>query len=270
MEMMNENLRNLAEYLVEEGKEHASALADKDMERQKLAQTTREINGVMYRWDLNARRWEPMDSVIPADEPHPQAIEFFTLQGLVDYINENTEGLIPTNDERLILMVCDVENVCLFSKPSQFEKERHIIARAKSHAPAIPFEQYMDAEYFSTMLLSRFIETDARNTLFSVVKSMTKKQSCNTTDDGVSQVITVEQGVSMASNVTFKNPVPLKPMRTFSEVDQPESNFTLRVNEDAEAALFESDGGAWKVQAVENIKNYLREKITNPNVVVIA
>lgn len=269
METMNENLKNLAEYLVEEGKDHERDATERLKVKNELAQKTQEIDGVTYCWNVEKMRWESMSHVLPNDEPVPKMLPFFTLQGLVDYINENTEGLIP-NDKKLILKVEDPALVQLVSQPSTYYKERHVIALASAHAPEMRFERYMDAETFTTMLLSRFIETDARNTLFSVVKSMTKKQSCNTTDDGVSQVITVEQGVSMAANVTFKNPVPLKPMRTFSEVDQPESNFTLRVNEDAEAALFEADGGAWKIEAVDNIAKFLRATITNPNVVVIA
>lgn len=128
----------------------------------------------------------------------------------------------------------------------------------------------MDTETFNTMLLSMFIETQARADLFKVIKSMTKEQNLNTTDDGVSQVITVKQGVSLASNVQFQNPVPLKPMRTFAEIEQPESNFTLRVNEDAQAALFEADGGAWKNEAVKKIKDYLNRNLYGHNVVIIA
>lgn len=53
-------------------------------------------------------------------------------------------------------------------------------------------------------------------------------------------------------------------------VDQPESNFTLRVNGEACVALFEADGGAWKNEAVENIKQYLVAGTYASNVVVIA
>lgn len=265
----NENLKNLAEYLIEEGKSHAEDYADRVRELHELAQMTEEFDGVTHRWDVDRKQWIAMPKIVKCDDDVPDTLEFFTLQGLVDYINENTEGQIP-DDKTLILQVASPTVVRLLSQPSEHEKKRHVIAGTKANLPGTRFGVYMDAETFTTMLLSRFIETDARNTLFSVVKSMTKQQSCNTTDDGVSQVITVERGVSMATNVTFKNPVPLKPMRTFSEVEQPESNFTLRVNEDAEAALFEADGGAWQIEAVDNIAKYLRATITNPNVVVIA
>lgn len=237
---------------------------------QDMSRAIKEIGGVPHRWDVDLSKWVPMDIPVPKDEVVPQALEFFTLGGIVDYINENSEGLIPTDGSRFILQVEDQSNVILLSQPSANKKARHIIAKTQAHVPAIDFGRYMDTDAFNTMLLSKFIETEARKTLFTVVKSMTKQQSAQTTDDGVGQVITVKEGVSMASNVTFQNPVPLRPRRTFTEVEQPESNFTLRVDEEARAALFESDGGAWKNEAVRNIKEYLQRNIENPAVIVIA
>lgn len=232
-----------------------------------------EIDGKKYVWNRNNYCWVPVKPVdfIPDDVPFPAAYTFFTLDGLIDYIVENVEGLIPSEPEkRLILQVVDHTTVKLISHPSEHHKERHVIAKCDAHVPDISFGRYMDTEQFNTQLLSKFIDTEARAALFRVIKSMTKEQGCNTTDDGVSQVITVKQGVSMAANVTFQNPVPLKPMRTFAEIDQPESNFTLRVNEDAECALFEADGGAWKNEAVTRIRDYLRSKLSGQNVAVIA
>lgn len=55
----------------------------------------------------------------------------------------------------------------------------------------------------------------------------------------------------------------LKPYRTFREMDQPESPFVLRVwkdNEGVRLAVFEADGGAWKIKARENAAARLREK----------
>ncbi len=232
------------------------------------AQAVKEINGLTYQW--SGGKWVQIVPDIPADDPTPKAMQFFTLQGVVDYINLNTEHLIPEDGEKLILQVENETTVVLVSQPSKHRKTRYVIARADAHVPGIAFERYMNTDMFCTMLLSKFIDTEARRQLFAVVKSMVKEQTANTTDDGVGQQITVKAGVSLATNVTFQNPVPLQPRRTFTEVVQPESNFTLRVNEDAEAALFESDGGQWKNVAVENIKNFLKDHITNPAVVVIA
>lgn len=252
----------VAQYLVGVGRELMQ-------EKQKAECATMDVEGVKMFWNASARRWEPILMPVLPDEPFPAPLEFFTLDGFIAYVNENTEGMIE-DEKRYIAQVIDEKTVALLSHPSENNKKRHFIAICKAHVPDIVFERYLDTERFNTMLLSTFIDTDARKTLFTVVKSMTKEQNCNTTDDGVSQVITVKQGISTAANVQFQNPVPLKPMRTFTEIDQPESNFTLRVNENAECALFESDGGAWKNEAVSRIAYYVRQKLFASNVVVMA
>lgn len=260
----------LAELLMNKGAEAKALEKDLEIEKIVMAQDIRDFDGVPFRYDFDRRQWVVMDIPTPKDDPVPDGIQFYTLKGLVDYINENTEGLIPDDGTRLILQVVNESSVALLSQPSKNKKVRNVIAYANAHVPRIEFERYMDIESFNTMLLSKFLDTKSRQTLFSVVSSLTKEQNLNAADDGVSQVVTVKQGVSMASNVKFKNPVPLTPMRTFTEIEQPESNFTMRVNEDAKCALFESDGGAWKNVAVENIKNYLQLNIENSAVVVMA
>ena len=235
-------------------------------------QAVREIDGVTYVWENEDKCWTPVVPPVPQDELHPDELRFYTLDGLIDYIKENTEGLIPSagSEDRLILQVVDWKNVALLSQPSKNRKVRYTIARVLAQVPKIDFDYHMDNETFCTMLLSKFIDTPARADLFKVVKSLTNEQSLNTADDGVSQVVTVKQGVSLAANVKFENPVPLKPMRTFTEIDQPESNFTLRVDEKARPALFEADGGAWKNEAVALIKEYLKNNLYGCNVVVLA
>lgn len=259
----------LAQYLVTHGEESERKKMDIEA-RQKIL----NLDGQNYRWNTTSNLWEPIKPVsfIPDDPIIPAPYTLFTLDGLIDYIRENVEGLIPEGEgaNRLILQVTDHHNVRLMSHPSQHHKKRSVIAECTAHVPDIKFDVFMDTEMFNTQLLSKFIDTPARAELFKVVQAMTKEQSCNTTDDGISQVITVKQGVSMAANVTFKNPVPLMPMRTFSEIEQPESNFTLRVNDDARCALYEADGGAWKNEAVARIKGYLKDSLIGHNVVVIA
>ena len=89
-----------------------------------------------------------------------------------------------------------------------------------------------------------------------------------TADDGVSQKVTINKGVVTAEDVTIKNPVYLVPLRTFYEVEQPASPFVLRFNEGADVALFEGDGGAWKLKAVKNIKDWLDNQLKDCNVEV--
>ena len=58
------------------------------------------------------------------------------------------------------------------------------------------------------------------------------------------------------------NPVRLRPYRTFLEVEQPASEFVFRMKQDKydgiTCAIFEADGGAWKVAAMKAIKDYMQ------------
>lgn len=256
--------KELTEELIETGKRIAKAEASKVI----------EINGNTYLQIGNELR---IVRPVVDDDPFPATLTVFTLDGMVEYIRSNAEQLIP-EEEKLVLHVKDEYNVVLLSQPTKHQKLRKTLLFCYAHAPSIEFSRYMDVETFNTMLLTKFIATESRDMLFAVVKSLTKEQSGESrlretgrkAGGRFSKCCNVKQGVSMASNVIFKNPIPLKPMRTFSEIDQPESNFTMRVNENAQVALFESDGGAWRNEAVRRIGNYLKENLEGCNVVVIA
>ena len=76
----------------------------------------------------------------------------------------------------------------------------------------------------------------------------------------------MKSGVTTKAEVIVPNPVVLKPFRTFSEADQPESKFVFRLHKDDDgvtAALIEADGGAWKVQAMQNIAAYLHSGLVS-------
>lgn len=56
-------------------------------------------------------------------------------------------------------------------------------------------------------------------------------------------------------------------------VEQPESNFLIRLFDGAQVALFEADGGAWKLDARKNISEYLKNNLSElieEGVVIIA
>lgn len=95
-------------------------------------------------------------------------------------------------------------------------------------------------------------------------------------DDGVSQKATVKTGIASKGEALVPNPVTLMPYRTFVEVDQPISNFIFRMKEDKyskgiQCALYEADGGAWKIEAMENIKIYLVNELAEyKNFIIIS
>lgn len=84
-------------------------------------------------------------------------------------------------------------------------------------------------------------------------------------DDGISQKATVKTGIASKGDAIIPSPARLKPFRTFVEVDQPISSFIFRMKDDrcggVQCALFEADGGAWKISAMEAIKAYLVKEL---------
>nr|ABP73607.1 hypothetical protein [Bacillus thuringiensis] len=80
--------------------------------------------------------------------------------------------------------------------------------------------------------------------------------------------------LATVDEVAVPNPVSLQPYRTFVEVAQPESDFIFRMKDGPRCSLYEADGGAWKLEAIKNIKEYLNaelaDEIENKKVFIIA
>ena len=71
----------------------------------------------------------------------------------------------------------------------------------------------------------------------------------------------VKKGVHITQKQTIPNQLALRPFRTFADIEQPASNFALRIKFNDKGVPFctlhEADGGAWKNQAIRNIKKFL-------------
>ena len=206
----------------------------------------------------------------PDEIVKPNALETYSLDGLNDFIKEDVDGFFKDPDVKYIVRVASPTRVEAISPVTGYWKEHIIVARCTALVPEFDFGKFMDQETFQIKVQTCFEESANRAKVLEVVGNMRKEQSMRTADDGVSQKITVNAGVVRAAEVTIVNPVALTPFRTFREVEQPESPFVLRINEDAEAALFTGDGSAWKLEAVARIGEYLRSNLAGCNVKVIA
>jgi hypothetical protein len=251
-----EAVRAETEYLVGVGKDIAKAEGMPHIV---------EIGGRPYLF-FNGR----YERIEPIDLPAPAPMNTFSLSGLVDFIKADVDELFDVPAVRHIVRVVDVETVEVVSPLVGYKNARHLVARCKALVPQIPFDCYMDAEDFSIMVQTRFEQNENRDLVLKLAGSLREEQSMNTADDGFSQKVQISKGVATVGEVIVKNPVVLTPLRTFYEVDQPGSPFVLRFKEGASVALFEGDGGKWKLNAIENIKDWLKERLCGLNVEVIA
>lgn len=104
------------------------------------------------------------------------------------------------------------------------------------------------------------VDAQDRAKLLALVGNVKDSSVRTVGDDGITQTTTVKTGVATVADVMVPNPVTLSPYRTFAEVEQPASNFVFRMrsgNDEPAAALFEADGGAWRIEAIANIRQWL-------------
>lgn len=110
-------------------------------------------------------------------------------------------------------------------------------------------------------LRSKFAPGPGVDYLLDLLSRMSKDSGVTTRDNGVSQEVEARQGVSLKALVQVKPRVALRPFRTFLEVEQPESEFLLRLDDDGNVGLFEADGGMWQQTAKASITAYFEDKL---------
>lgn len=191
--------------------------------------------------------------VFNADEP----LVINTLSGFVKYVQSN----LDRRDKSLIVHVKNENTVYLKGLIAE-DGSREELAVAQAIIPRFAFNNFMDTEEFNIALQSKFVPNEDREILLQVVGNVSEENVKNTGDDGVSQAVTINQGVASKADVKVPNPVVLAPYRTFLEVEQPESQFIFRMKDGPRGAIFEADGGAWRNQAIVNIREYLNEQLS--------
>lgn len=194
--------------------------------------------------------------------PDFPTLEMNTLESVVRYLKgiddereqfgEPTPTIIHIESERCVTLK-DIANIA--------EGKRDCMVLATAEVPRFNYGDFYDAESFNIALQSKFLDTEDKATILQVVGNLKEDAVRTMTDDGVSQVTAVRTGVATVADVKVPNPVTLRPFRTFIEVDQPESRFIFRMREGGRCAIFEADGGAWKLAAKKNIYNYLKEQL---------
>lgn len=179
-----------------------------------------------------------------------------TLTGLINYIKSN----LDTKHNHYYLHIDNPKEVHLRGVLLS-DGSRETLATTSPCLSGFSFDHFHDSETLIIALQSRFVKTQDREILLQVLGNAVEENVKNVGDDGVSQSINIRQGVASKAEVKVPNPVTLAPYRTFVEVSQPESKFIFRMKEGPRAAIFEADGGAWRNEAIQNIKMYLQEKL---------
>ncbi len=226
-----------------------------------------EIDGQNYTNSSNLRR------VPKYERPDPVCFPIQTVTGLVDWLKADVEKIFEKWGT-VFVVVSGVSTVQVMSPFHGEGNERASLAKCTIEMPKIRLNEYLSQEDFIVMLQTHFCEGDNRDAVALVAGNIRMQEEASTADDGMSQRVTVKGGTASLHETIIKNPVMLAPRRTFPEVLQPASPFVLRIKGEKDAAptiaLFEADGGAWKIDAIRTIGEWLEDQLVGLNVSIIA
>lgn len=243
---MSENIKEALQYAVD--------LAGQE-------EKTVEIDGKQY-YDSNShilRELEP--------KKYPAKLHLSTLDSLIDYYRGDINNITA---QKTMIVVDNSREVYVYTEDDE-EEQRTMLIGLEADLPRLSFENFMPSDEFNIMLQSKFLDAHDRENVIDFASHLVVDAGADIEDDGISQITTVKAGVASRQKAKAPNPVQLAPYRTFLEIEQPASDFILRLDKNANLALFEADGGFWKLQAVRLVKEYLAENLRDfENVVVLA
>jgi hypothetical protein len=199
----------------------------------------------------------------PCKAPLPPKVVFHSLSGLRDYLLTFRTRDAAFSNRDFHVSVDSPTCVSVISTCEGVFNERVVLAQTSTTHDEFPFGRYLDQEEFVIALQTQFVQDDMLRAVLGVAGNLSAASDVNVADDGLTQKVTIQLGVVQKSTVAVTNPVTLKPYRTFLEVDQAPCQLVLRFRKGGkdggapQCALFEADGGLWKIKAMENCAAWL-------------
>lgn len=189
--------------------------------------------------------------------PRPSQIDVSGLDSIVKMIRTEAEKL----PKPIYILVEGPTEVRTFSALDEYMKRDSLI-RATADVPGFR-NGFIDYQEAIIQLRSKFIPTEDVDYLLDLLSRINMDNGVTTSDNGVTQTVEARTGVSLRTMLNIRSRVTLAPYRTFLEVDQPESEFILRLDDNARVGLFEADGGAWKLEAKQRICDYFVDQFAS-------
>lgn len=189
----------------------------------------------------------------------PQVIWLNSLDALIQLIKTEALGLYQA--PLYIEAISPTEALC-FTQPDPTARYRRLTLY-KVNATDVPgweARTQMPFEEAMIALRTRFQATNDTTYALKLLSDITTGAKITYNDNGVATTVVTKRGVDLQANEAIRPIISLKPYRTFQEVEQPASEFLIRVN-DRGISFVEADGGMWRLAARATIKQYLEDKL---------
>lgn len=191
----------------------------------------------------------------------PELIELNSLDAMVKMVK--TEAM-KKFQAPFYITIPSPTNVHCFAQPEgedkRFVRARYYTAMA-TDVPGWKTSEQMNFEEAMIALRTRFQDTEDTIYALKLLSDITTGSKVTYNDNGIATSVVTRKGIDLQTNAPIKPIVSLRPYRTFQEVEQPASDFLIRIN-DRGILFTEADGGMWKLTARNTIKNYFEAAFT--------
>lgn len=225
-------------------------------------------NTQVEEFEVGGRQYSSRE-IKPIRGPTASTIKFNSLSGLAEFATMNCDK------DHAFVHVMHHGAVSVLGKEVDEWEQRDMFAGASldQHPEVFPFGKFLAPDDFIVQVAALFVASSTRNEIIKLAGNISSEASIEVEDDGISQRVGQKAGVVLKSRATLPPNIELTPYRTFREAIQPTSTFIVRArkndrSEMPELALFEADGGAWKLEAIKNVATFLKMQL--PGWTVIA
>ena len=201
-------------------------------------------------------------------KPMPRCIDLTGLDSICKMVRNEAEhvGL------QIFIQVKDYKSVSVFTELDA-DEDRLYLYKCVADTPTVTTDRFLPYEKAVIELRSLYIPNEGTKYLLQLLSSISNESKVTSSDNGVTQQVEARSGIALNTMVAIEPRVTLQPFRTFIEVEQPASEFLLRINDRGEIGFFPADGGVWKLEATRNVAAYfeahLNDLIESGAVVVI-
>lgn len=161
---------------------------------------------------------------------------------------------------QIFVRVSNYREVSVFTTLDS-DEERFYLYKCAADTPSVTMGRFLPYENAVIEIRSLYIPTPDTDYLLKLLASVSTESKVTSSDNGVTQKVEAKAGIALSTLVEVKPRVVLRPFRTFVEVDQPESEFLLRISDKGEIGLFPADGGVWKLEATRNVAGYFEKEL---------
>ena len=194
--------------------------------------------------------------------PTADVVKVFSLTQIVTYLKSVADPAI-----QVVVNITGEDSVEVFKKKINLNGKNSKVMSAdfSEICETFPCGSKMSQEDFVIALMTSFVKNTERDELIKVVSSVRAEKVQTSDDDGVSQVAQTKAGVTLVKEKKIENIWMLQPFKTFPEIEQPTVPYMLRLHQRGDEmptfALYDCDGGRWRVATTVDVREYLMTKL---------